>query len=484
MDYRENMEIDLIDLALYLLRKWKVLVVCMIIGAVLGGGFGYMRSGVTVSKETGEPVTNSVSEIAALKAKLTEQSAELVELTAGQYLEGMNSYRDIVAHGNDSIVLRVNAYDAVKLTNRYAIDDKAVNKDIEVVINEAGNTVSSNNEDGYESYVLGNAGNIISSYRGELLTSETIQEIKDALGRDISDASVCEMIRITGEGNAILSVNVYGESEEQVQAAMDVLDKKVDKATEAISGIYDYEIKALGSYVSVGADDYLLGLQSQNSTRLTTVRNSIVSLASAMTADEKAYYTALIEKGDAGLEEDVAEAEVAAPVETVVVRTISKKYVALGLIGGLFLAAFLYAVMYVLSGKLHTADDLRGAFGISVIGEAKGDATEFGLMSQGAAIGASKLSSESVYIMGASDDEGSVKIRNTMRKEMTEDHHVKSVKAGSSAVNDAVSMQELSDSDAVVLVEMVGKSRFEDIAREVELCKKFGVKILGAVVVR
>ncbi len=481
MDYRENMEIDLIDLAVHLFRKWKVLILCMIIGAVFGGAFGYMRSAVIVSKETGEPVINSVSQIETLKVKLTNQSAEMVELSAKQYFEGMNSYRDIIAHSNDSVVLNVNAYEAVKLTNRYMIDDKSVNTEISVVINEA---VTSTNVVDSQNYILGDAGNIISAYRGELLTSETIQEIKTALGRDISDASIREMIRVTIEGNSILSVNVYGESEEQVRAVMDVLDKKVGVATESISGIYDYEIKPVGSNLTIGADDYLLGLQSQNATRLSTVRAGIVALASAMTADEKAYYTALIDENSAGLDEDSEGAEAAAPVETVVVRSISKKYVALGLIGGLFLAAFLYAVLYVLSGKLHTSDDLRNAFGLSVIGEVKGDASEFGLMSQGAAIGASKLSSDSVYIMGASDDDISVKVRNTMRKEMTEDHHVKSVKAGSSAVNDAVSMQELSDSDAVVLVEMVGKSRFEDIAREVELCKKFGVKILGAVVVR
>ncbi|WP_026491188.1 hypothetical protein [Butyrivibrio sp. XPD2002] len=484
MDYRDNMEIDLIDLALYLLRKWKVLVVCMIIGAVLGGGFGYMRSGVTVSKETGEPVTNSVSEVEALKAKLTDQSAEMVELSASQYLEGMENYRDAVEHGKESIALNVNAYEAVKLTNRYAIDDKSANTDIAFVINEADTASTSVNDAALQSYVLGDVSNIISAYKGELLTTETIQEIKDILDEDISDASVREMISVTREGNAILAVSVYGESEDQVRAIMDVLDKSVDKATQSISAIYDYEIKSASSNVSVGADDYLLGLQNNNASRISTIRSGIATLSSAMTADEKAYFTALIDENSAGLDEDSEGAEDSDPVETVVVRTISKKYVALGLIGGLFLAAFLYAVLYVLSGKLHTSDDLRSAFGLSVIGEVKGDASEFGLMSQGAAIGASKLSSDSVYIMGASDDDISVKVRNTMRKEMTEDHHVKSVKAGSSAVNDAVSMQELSDSDAVVLVEMVGKSRFEDIAREVELCKKFGVKILGAVVVR
>ncbi|WP_035765218.1 hypothetical protein [Butyrivibrio sp. NC2002] len=82
------------------------------------------------------------------------------------------------------------------------------------------------------------------------------------------------------------------------------------------------------------------------------------------------------------------------------------------------------------------------------------------IICQSAAIRAEKLTAASAYLMGASDDEISVKYRNLIRDGIKTDDTLKSVKAGTSAVNDAVSMKELSESDAVILVERIGHSAY------------------------
>ncbi len=477
MDYRDNMEIDLMDFALYILRRWKVLLICMVLGAIVAGTFGYVRSAVTVSKSTGEPVTRSASNRQALKDKLTEQSAEFAELSAEQYLESIESYNDVLEHGRRSLILNLNPYEAARLTSMFHIDGSNDNSDIVVVVNDSTYSTMNTN--------VGGNNSIATAFNNELLSGDVIEEIKSALGKEgMDDASVNEIIRISGEGCSLLSVYVYGENENDVRAVMTVLDEHIDTVITKVSNAFGCKIEPMDSYLSVGADDYLLDIQNKNTYNLATIRNSFVNIPAQLTVDEKAYFTELIaDKGDI-LGETAEGVEINTADDTMVVRTVNKKYIVLGFVVGLFLAAFAFALIYVLSGKIHTADDLRGVFGLSVIGEAKSDTSEFGLLSQRAAIGASKLGSENVYIMGASDDETSSRIRNAICAEMSEGNSLNSVKAGSSAVNDAVSMKELSESDAVVLVEKIDKSRFEDIAREVELCQKFDVKILGAVVVR
>ncbi|WP_026510191.1 hypothetical protein [Butyrivibrio sp. LC3010] len=493
MDYKDNMEIDLIDLALYLLRRWKVMVVCAIVGAVLLGAFGYLKSGVVVDKETGEPVTvanSSNSNAAELRGKLTEPSAKYCEVAAEQYEDNMQNYMRAIEHNEKSPVLTMNAYDVFRVTKQYVMDDFVNGSNTSVSIRGAADGISSplDSDLSGNTIEISNAesrlNNIVVAYSNELMTADTVAEIKKAIGADeeLDATSIREMVRIVLDADSILTISTFGNTKEDAKAVMDVLDSHFDAATETVSGVYNYDITPVGTYYFEGYDGYILGLQTNSENTINTLRNYITGLSNAMSVEEKAYFNAIV--ADYLNENEEADATDDSSVETMVVRTVSKKYIAAGLVGGIFIVAFLYALFYVLSGKVHTADDIRRAFGISVIGEVKSNAGEFGLVSQGAAIGASKLSSNSVYIMGASDDDISVKIRNAICKEMNQDAHLSSVKAGSSAVNDAVSMKDLSDSDAVVLVEKIDKSRFEDVAREVELCKKFGVNILGAVVVR
>ena len=50
-------------------------------------------------------------------------------------------------------------------------------------------------------------------------------------------------------------------------------------------------------------------------------------------------------------------------------------------------------------------------------------------------------------------------------------------------LDDSKVLEEIVNSDGVMLFEKIGKSKYEDIAKEIERCKNFGVKILGAIVV-
>lgn len=207
-----------------------------------------------------------------------------------------------------------------------------------------------------------------------------------------------------------------------------------------------------------------------------------------MTTDEKAYFNALVNDQTAVVENSIEEADLSdtstAVQTSVVTKKNDKKYLLVGLFGGLFVSSLILALKYILSSKLHTADDLKNAFGLSVLGEITSDSSNIDVICQETVIGASKNSAESIYLIGASDDEVSIKNRNDIKDNIELGKGIKTVKVGLSAFNDSKSMKELSEADAAVLVERIGLSSYEDIAREIELCNKFEVKILGAVVVR
>ena len=56
------------------------------------------------------------------------------------------------------------------------------------------------------------------------------------------------------------------------------------------------------------------------------------------------------------------------------------------------------------------------------------------------------------------------------------------VQHGFSLLKDASAMEEMSKLDGVVFIEEVGKSRYEDLEREIKLCKEHGKTVIGLVV--
>ncbi len=470
MDYKDNLEIDLIDLAQYILKKWKIMLVGMILGGLLLGGYSYMKSGVAVDKSTGEQVTATESSLDEYKSKLTDSSAQLIEATAKKYFDFINDYNNYVDYSQNSILMKLDPQNVAKLTRVYAIDE------------ESDETLMVQSD---KAIIVSNCDSIVALYRRELTGDDVIKSVKKAISSEADNLYLRELISIDTEGANLLSISVYGEDEKMCKAIMKVVEGKVDAATQKISAIYDYEIKPVDSYLNITADDILRNKQTQNSSNVTNIRSSIASLTSNMTEDEKKYYTELITAGDASDAADVtADAENTDKIEVVTVRSLNKKYILIGLLGGLFAVAFAYALCYVLSGKLHTSDDLKSAFGLSVLGEVSGSNPEVDLVSQSAAIIAEKLTCNKIYVMGASGDEVSDKIRKDICDKLEKQNHVEDAKFGSCAINDALSMKYLSDSDSVVLVERIDSSSYADIEKEIELCKSFEVKILGAVAIK
>ncbi|WP_026659865.1 hypothetical protein [Butyrivibrio sp. AC2005] len=487
MEYRDNLEIDLIDLAKKILSKWHILIICMIIFGILGGVVGYYKSGVEVYTDSDETVVTPKSDIKQLKDALTDASAGFVEAAAKQYENEYREYMNLIEKGDNSPLL--GDTEVASVTKMYSIRNYAY-----VISSSLENTGEDFILDSSESALLiagknnkiivGDSNNIIAAYRQELLNDDVYKKVAEAASVDIN--YVRDIVRVEKTGDSVLCITVYAEDEDTASKLMDIVTANFDNITEKIKNIYDYDITYIDSYNSEGIDDYVKSSRYDYSQKLLTYKNTVVGLSANMTAEEKAYYTALINQNadvDDTDNEDAADAD-SDVHETVITRSLNKKYLLLGILAGLFVPAFFIALLYVLSSKLRTIDDLRSVFRLSVLGELSNDDKDMDVICQGAAIGASKLSAGSIYLMGASDDEISVKSRNDIRDGILSVDSLKSVKAGTSAVNDAVSMKDLAESDAAVLVERIGFSAYEDIAKEIELCNKFGVKILGAVVVR
>ena len=98
----EDMEIDLVDLLFYLLRRWKSLVAVLVIGAVLGGAFGMVKAtkeaNAVVEEYHPEEAVEKNMQLAAQYRQLYEQqltyneNSLIMQMDPNQVYEGTLSY--------------------------------------------------------------------------------------------------------------------------------------------------------------------------------------------------------------------------------------------------------------------------------------------------------------------------------------------------------------------------------------------------------
>lgn len=490
MNYKENLEIDIIDMCRNVMKHWKAVVVGAVVGAVAFGGYGYMKSGVTVDSETGEPYTGAVvSKYDSLKAAISEEDATLVEDSASQYLHYAKEYARELEYGKKSIALNIDARKTPKMTTAYAIDER-VDKEGD----ESEQSIISYSADG-ELVVMSEVHNIVNACRLALKDDVVLEEIKNEAGIDVDNDVISELISVDLTGKSIMTVSVVGKDKAMCEAIIPGLEKKTEEIAVGLKEKYSFDISKLDTYYTVGFDSRIDSMLRDYNGYVYGIRNNMNGIASVLTPEQKEYYTALISninsevlgKSDAELndisvlipDEETQQKE----VKTKVVRNFNVKYIAIGIVGGAFMVVLLFAVLYSVSGKLRISEDLRYAFGLSVISEvADADESKIDVINSEIGLAASNINASKLCIIGASKDESVSKFRDAITKGVKTKSGIVNCETCNDVINSISDMETMSGSDAVVLVEKKNCSRYENIAKELELCDKYGVKVLGAVV--
>jgi capsular polysaccharide biosynthesis protein len=211
-----------------------------------------------------------------------------------------------------------------------------------------------------------------------------------------------------------------------------------------------------------------------------TTAVQVVSMGNSFSADQKLYYKALFEgNGTEGSNAigDLVLSESANSGNGMV------KYVAIGGAIGLFISVFALALGYSMSSKLKTEDELRSAFRIPLIGSIDSE-SDAGLSQVFSGIVASSIKTgfHKLCVISSSEDEEISKYSDKISN-MFEGKDI-AVKAVKGVLSEPVAIDTIASSDAVVIVEKVSISAYENIARELELCQNSGTSIIGAVVVK
>ena len=539
-------EISLVDMIFDILLRWRVIVVAMLIGAIVLGGFGYVSSYRAYNAQ--------VAEVEAAKKQVEEEMAELENTISKEDAENSEDeeipaldkitkkwlekkLKETQIQNIHSVLLYEQAYeDALAHMKEdvwmQAKSDRIFKTELTFKVSAANLERTNNIERVYEDAVV--SGELKERLAGVLKSSTAA--VGDVYSFARGTGSLAE-----GGDTFRVSVSHYDEAicEKLAQAVKDFVE---EKHTAFQSSLGSHEIVVVNESVAELTDTGMWSYQNQYYKDLMNQKNNIDSMKAAFSLHELQYYdilangkfTELTEDAVAELEEEqasalkaeeeaaeaAAAANAAAALEdensaaSIVARGvtlspgISLKYIILGMILGAFVLLFWYFMVYILNGKLRTSDNLQDIYDIPQLGQIKGAVAKkklFGFVdewiislrdynkrkfTQKEAV---ELAVAAVKIAAAKEGLDTVYMVGCDLKahalEVCEQMKVQLSKENictevlSNVLYDAQAMSDLEHAKGVVLLETVGSTLYSEIAQELELFKRQDISVLGGILV-
>lgn len=340
-------EIDLIALMWEIIYHWRALAVCAIACAVGLAGYKYFSD----ARSYKSAQEQEVSAVTAENAALTAEERQAVE-------DAIALKKQIVQRENylsESTYLNLDAYEVDTVsTTYYVMLDDIGNYDGET-LRYVGNSYV----DAYLSYLSN--GTIGRRLRGLAEKKQDLSELTDSSRRDLDVMNLTELIRSSKSSeSAQFTVRVYGKDKQQAEKLADQTAELLMEYQAAVEEkVGKHTLVTLDRCSYVYYDSELARIQNEQTEVLKSMRANLQTVTAAFTQPQKDLFNGTV-KEEMNVEEET--------LIKAVPPALSIKYLALGFMAGGFLVCMWIAGVYILSAKIHQAEELQNIYGLRIFG--------------------------------------------------------------------------------------------------------------------
>ncbi len=337
----EDIEIELLDLLRRLCRKWKQAIACAVAGAVILGGYGWIKGRGSVDADMSGTVA---------KARLTEEEGQAV-MAAVQLNNETGSLEEYL--GN-SLLMQADPYHRAKVILLYCIDHakrqelpRITESYLNYIIN--GGAADELKKCGHSVWELDK------SYLAELMTAyqKTYSSPYQVVVEDVADSSMLSetlfYVEITGK-----NTDMAGQMAKDVRSVLEVYAGTVIKKAGS------HKLTLISTSESVTADNSLQAQQREKRALLSSNKTSLKAMTDAFSEGQMKAY-----QEQAGIEEKGSQEETA-EVENAGAGII---YIFLGFAGGIFVYCGIFACLYMFRDTVKSAGEMKRMYRFPFYGE-------------------------------------------------------------------------------------------------------------------
>lgn len=455
MENSYEQEIDLKELLFYLLHKWRPIVLIALALAVLLGGYKLGKGILEQNNET---------QIAKVQKEYDTNIKEYEQKKAGYERSIDNLTANIEFEENyqqNSVSQKIDPY------NKWvATADVFVKMEDQVKENTP--------------LIVDPADSIIKAYASAADKGNDILELSHKEGIELNYLK--ELIDVTTDYESnMLSISTSAEGKDR---ALEILDTIIKDLKDTHSDIQDhlgrYSLVIMNQSISKVADSELAESQKNRTTNLTNMQTSLSEAQLNL--------------------ENLKEPPKPADLSKKGILKSGMKYGVLGGILGVFMTGFFYCVIFVMSNKVNSSEELKNRFGIKILGaftkerekkafsgvdswldrlEGKEYSREDTVYQRIIAnIGNYADKDQAVLLTGTVEGDAFSDLEAKLKEQLPELHF----EVAQDMNKYPETLTRIPKADGIILIEKLGVSRYKDIQKELETIYSLDKKIIGCIV--
>lgn len=432
--YEDEKTINLVDLCLQILKRWKLMVLAAVLFAALAGAATYYKSSSALEAPAAEP------------AKMTEAEQEAFEIKLAKIREYEANIEERDYYLENSIKVKLDPNSYYEGTAVYVLS--AANNS-ELVKAAEFCVASLINEDSFEELAAAISGN-----EDVTLLKEVVSVEKEYYVTDRS-------------AEAKLMVKVQHFDEKECETMLSFMEAKMSDALQLLGKAGLVSAEEISACVYTTANTELMSLSSNMLSARNASYDAFVALEAGMTELEKKYYVAEEGAGDQ-VSEDLLTAE------ALTEPSVDWKIVIVAAFVGVFLVAALFGVLYLFSGRVHNKEELESWVSVPVFTPEK----DLGMTAAMLAGIAGTHQAKKIYFTGSLENVAS----ETAKKlgALLAEKGITLVE-GASILNGADALQAMTDCGFVMFAEKCNESRERELREELLKAGSCGVQVLSIV---
>ena len=456
-NYEYEEEIDLKQLLVYVLRKWRVMLAAAVILGLLFGG-AKMAKGF-LDLQDPEKVEESIKEAELAQENYDTAKAQLTNQMA-EYNRQLDDYQ---RYAENSLYMKIDPYAVYKESVTYV-----VTTDYQILPNMTYQT-------------LNWMGPVLSAYTS-VATSVTLKDLppegQAGLSEEWDADSLDKLIKVeTDVDDGKLTITASAESEVRAKAILQAVKEKVAENQESIAkAAGEHKLNVISEKSSVTVDQTIINEREARLRNITALRDA------ADRAVEK--YDKLSEPKDGSLSAGKAVKN-------------GIKFAILGGVAGILLCCVFFSMKFLMSGKLNDISCLKNRYLTRILAQLpkkqksgwidrilnmiEGNAgdlkdTEKLLSAAAASLGGSQGGS-TIALAGTASSETKGKIAEVLQKS----DGISILDVGD-ILTDPEAVRKVRTVDSVILVEEKNISAQADIDREVEILNSMKIRLEGFII--
>lgn len=486
----QTREIDLLDMIADVLSHWRGLIVALVLGAVLLGGFSYMKSLRTV-QNVQQPET-VVQEETTVEEQLTQLEQSLDDKSLATVLAVVDDEKEYdlkKTYSENSIYMQLNPLQTAQTELIYQVQtaDGSMDGQLGALYTSLLNNV------GLYDWVAQQTG-IEAGYVGELISAETVSSLT-ILSKEMTLGTNC------------IKVSILQSDTEACQKLSDAVKAYMSEEQKKLNDEFGQHALVLVSE-TIGSimNKNLMNEQIRSRNEIASLQSTIAATKADFTEEQKKYYELLTwEEAEHSEQPEQPAQSVTAEENPVPTPAVSKKYILLGAV----LFAFVYAVVicmaYIFNTKLRVSDELQSIYGIPQIGLVVRESgrkvfldkwvdslRHYGKrkftaeQSMELAFAAIKITAvknglNNICLMGCNMSAGADKVCESLKAALEKEQI--SVSVLDNVLYDAEAMEKMDAMQGAILVEKAGSTLYNEVASELELLKRQDIRVLGGIIV-